>query len=140
MQKIKIHHRFDRPTGKGIICDPSLGRTQQSFKDECDINNIVEMYCKTGLWGNSIRPAINTPMFGDFTEVPDFVEAQRKIAEAGEMFDALPVKIRKRFNHDPVELLKFVADEANTEEAIALGIAQKRETPVGTITQSEEKK
>lgn len=32
-----------------ISFDPDKGRTHQSFKDECDINRIVETYARTGI-------------------------------------------------------------------------------------------
>lgn len=33
----------------GIAFDPDECRTHQSFKDECDINNIIDLYARTGL-------------------------------------------------------------------------------------------
>ncbi|AXH77462.1 MAG: internal scaffolding protein [Microviridae sp.] len=139
MSKIKVYSRFDRPEVKGITCTAEEGKTQQSFKEECDINTIVETYSKTGLWGNSMRPATSQPMFGDFAEVPDFVESQRIIAQAKEQFEALPARLRKRFNHDPAELLRFVGDEANAEEAILLGIATKKEPPKEAVAPNDGK-
>lgn len=44
---------------------------------------------------------------------------------AQEQFAALSSKIRKRFNNDPVELLKFVSDAKNLEEMYELGLAVK---------------
>jgi len=120
--------RFYRPKGKSLKCDPTKGRTQQGFKEECDINSIVERYTKTGLWGNSMKAPTEMPIFGDFTSVPDFVESHRIIAEANELFDALPAAIRKKFNNDPAALLAFVSDEGNRAEAEKLGIVRMPET------------
>ena len=125
MQKIKeiiVYHKFNLPQGKGIECKPEECLTQQSFKDECDINNIIEVFTKTGLWGNSLKPATNQPMFGDFSNVPDFVESQNIIAKAVEQFEALPAILRKRFNNEPAEMLAFMELEENREEAIKLGM------------------
>lgn len=122
----------NRPTGTGISFDPKEGKTMQSFKDECNINNIVSMYCKTGIWGNSLKPATSKPMFGDFASVPDFVESQNIIAKSKELFDAMPLKIRQRFNFNPVELLEFVNNPDNKDEAIKLGIATEKAAPVET--------
>lgn len=124
-----FYSAYERPTGTAITFNKKDGKTLQSFKDECNINTIVNSYMKTGMWGNSLRGATSKPMFGDFTSVPDFVESQNIIAKANEMFDAMPLNIRKRFNYNPEELLAFVNDENNKEEAIKLGIATEKPKP-----------
>lgn len=125
---LSIYHRFNRPKPKGLTMDPKEGMTQQDFKEECDVNNIVKRYADTGLWSQSLRPPTSTPMFGDFTTVPEFFEAQNIIAKASEHFASLPSEVRFRFNNDPAQLLAFVSDPKNTDEAIALGIANPRPT------------
>lgn len=35
--------------------DPAKGRTHQSFKDECDVNRIVETYARTGVMPSVAR-------------------------------------------------------------------------------------
>jgi len=121
-----VYNRFDRPKGKGIACKEGEGRTQQQFKEECDVNNIVEMYGKTGLWSHSTKPPTAMPMFGDFTSAPDFLEAQNRFVEANQLFAELPASLRKRFNNNPADYLEFVSKPENTEEAIRLGIATKK--------------
>lgn len=121
-----IYSRFNLPKGKGVKCTLEEGKTHQSFKDECNINVIVEKYTKSGLWSETLRPATNQPMFGDFTNAPDFRECMTRIAEAQADFDALPSSLRKRFSNSPVELLNFVSNASNREEAILLGLIQKK--------------
>ena len=43
----------------------------------------------------------------------------------------LPAQMRSRFNNDPAELLKFIKDPANLDEAVKLGILVKKEAPKG---------
>lgn len=129
MSKINCYDRFNRPKDPGLKCDPAEGKTHQSFKDECDINNIVGMYVKTGEWGRPIRSNAPSPMFGDFTNAPDFRGAMERILQAQEDFDGLPAIVRKRFNNDPAELLAFIADDKNYDEAVSLGIVKKPDTP-----------
>ena len=111
--------RFAHP---GFSCvGPSL--TQQHFKDECDINVIIARHDTTGLWckpGDLAK--VRQPLFDDFSVVPDFMDAQNFLIEAGELFDALPSRVRKRFNNSPAELLEFLNDPANAAEAVALGL------------------
>lgn len=99
----------------------SEDRCQQSFKDECDINLILGRHNTTPPPGAPGRAA-RAPMFGDFTNAPDFMEAQNLVIQARERFSALPVKVRDRFNHDPLRLLQFIADPANAKEAAKLGL------------------
>lgn len=46
--------------------DPDQGRTHQSFKDECDINNIVATYARTGIVPHMAR---GKPQYGDVPDV-----------------------------------------------------------------------
>lgn len=99
---------------------------KQSFREECDINNIMRKYQKTGAltW-----LAKHEPTFGDFTGF-DFMEAQMIVAKAKEMFADLPSSVRERFAHDPAKFLEFMEDPANVDEAVKLGLAVKREPVV----------
>ena len=117
----KFHTAYDPPPQVDYSNDePSL--TQQSFADECDINNIVARYVTTGVLGDPLSVPTNSPQYGDFTSVADFHVAQTIIAEATQMFDLLPASIRKRFENDPAQLLAFMEDDSNREEAIKLGL------------------
>ena len=98
---------------------PSL--TKQSFKEECDINNIVCKFAKTGLLEHV---ALSKPKFGDFLGVSDFQTALNQVIEVEESFDALPAKVRARFNNQPVEFLEFCADEKNHDEMLELGLIE----------------
>lgn len=110
--------RYDYQYDKGeVVCDtPTM--TQQHFKDECDINSIISRYNVTGYLPESDKPM----QYGDFTNVSDFMTAQNIIIEAQERFDALPSDVRKRFDNNPANLLEFMQDDSNREEAIKLGL------------------
>lgn len=110
--------------------------TQQQFKDESDINNLVDRFLRTG----EIPPVDARAMYGDFVDSPQsYQEALDAVFEAQAGFDALPSKVRQRFNNDPAELLAFLQDSANLDEAIKLGLVEKPEPaqPVQTTTTAE---
>ena len=70
------------------------------------------------------------PRYGDFSTVDDFQAAQNIVIQANEAFLALPAAVRDRMHNSPAELLRFVADADNLEEAIELGLVDKpEETP-----------
>ena len=96
-------------------------RTQQHFKDECDIDRILHKYSQTGFLVDPFTPR-RDPLFGDFSESVSFMEAQNRIARVREAFDSLPSQIRDRFANDPYRLLAWCEDPANAEEAVKLGL------------------
>lgn len=93
--------------------------TDQSFKDECDINFIMKKYQKTGLLDHVNQYQGH---YGDFSEAPDYHTALNKMNEAQEMFLTVPSSIREIFNNDPGEFLEFVLDSDNEQEMRELGL------------------
>lgn len=106
-------------------------RTQQEFREECNINKILEKAKKHGL------PApTEKGFFGDFCGM-DFRDMQNVLVIAQEAFMALDPKVRRRFNNDAAQLIEFIEDESNKDEAIKLGLVPAPEvkpevTPVPT--------
>ena len=105
----------------GIVNDmPSM--TQQHFKDECDINNIIVRYEATGLLTDPLQSSGRMYEFGDYSAVQDYQDSLNFVIESRQMFDSLPSKLRERFNYDPANLLAFLSDDNNRDEAIRLGL------------------
>ena len=106
-----------------VSVDCSAGSlTKQYFKDDCDINQIVSKYTKTGYCGH-VREVPGR--YGDFSCVDDYHSAMTKVSDAQEQFHSLPAKVRKRFSNDVSELLDFLGDPENAAEAVALGLIEK---------------
>lgn len=99
--------------------EPSL--TKQEFKASCDLNNILKKYVRNG-----VNPFVVTAdaKFGDFTNVPSYADALNLVISASDHFNALPAVVRKRFGNDPAEMLNFLSDPRNVEEAVKLGLIQ----------------
>lgn len=105
------------------VSGPSM--TKQSFKDECDINVIMARYEKSGAMLLSSLEQ-RDPRYLDTTGF-DYHQAMLRVAEANSLFMELPAALRDRFKNDPHELLAFLDDESNRDEAIELGLARPRE-------------
>lgn len=105
----------------GLSCeDPSLA--QQSMKDECDINFIMEKFNATGE-----LPAVPLPpQYGDFSGVFDYQTALNEVMAAEDLFMELPAKLRSRFDNDPQKLVEFLHDPKNFDEGVELGLIEKR--------------
>lgn len=104
----------------GLTCvEPTL--TKQAFAEEADINVIVQRFGITGSLPENPLPA----SFGDFTGISDYHSAMNAVAEANEAFDALPAAIRAKFLNDPANLVLFLEDPSNRDEAVSLGLVNK---------------
>jgi phage internal scaffolding protein len=113
--------KSSNPTPKrkyALAFDPSEGMTEQSHKAECDINNIMARYTKTGTLDHVRRYE------GQYLDLPpdDFQEAQQKVADAKSMFEELPSQLRSHFGNDTMKFLDFCVstrDPAGVLEDIA---------------------
>lgn len=110
-------------------------KTQQQFKDEVDINTIVERFGVTG----EMPPPINFPQVQEFEETFDFQTSMNVIRQAQESFMTLPAKARARFDNNPQKFMEFMNEEDNAAEAVKLGLAIKREIPVEPKPENKEK-
>lgn len=110
---------------KEVINPEVLSRTKQSERENSDINNIVARAKSNGGIFTTGAPTTRQAIYGDFRNADDFTEAQRKIAKFKEVFDSLSSDLRNRFNNNPAELLAFVKNKKNAEEAIELGLLPK---------------
>lgn len=104
---------------------PGPSRTKQSFKNECDINVIMSRYQRTGTFDFVNRLP---PQYADVTG-HDYQQAMDLVANARSAFEDLPSRIRSRFENDPAQLLDFVHDDANHQEALELGLLKPGATP-----------
>lgn len=110
------------PDGSRPVKDMTKGiGAKQSFKDECDINIIVETHRRTG---HLTHISQNMPQYGDFSNVPDFQTAFQQIEDAEKEFMSMPAALRERMRNDPGFLIAFLDDPANNQEAIDLGLVE----------------
>lgn len=94
-----------------------VSRTQQHFRDECDVNTILRRFISEGVLSHVQQYG------GEYVDVPaiDFQTAMNTITRAQEMFDELPAVVRQRFNNHAGEFLAWVQDPANAGELPTLG-------------------
>lgn len=117
--------KLDRKTGE-LVKQPS--RTKQSFKDECDINNIVKSF-------RTVQDIINLTengrkgVFADLPEPFQYQDGLNLVIQAQNSFAALPSALRNRFENDPKQFLDFMSNPANQDEMIKLGLAKDTRPP-----------
>lgn len=114
----RIYSRFSTPDSPAVEFGVSM--TQQHFKDECDINNIVRSY-------RGKIPASEEPAFFMDCTVTDLQSAYEIAEDIGSRFDSLDSEVRAKFNNNPLELLEFVHNADNMTAAVELGLLPKPE-------------
>jgi len=133
--RVKNPITYDRDKNSALstmrFSKPSL--TKQSFRDECDINNILRQFNVTGqLPAGSVQP-----QYGDFSGITDYQSALNAVMAAQDSFLELPAKVRAKFDNDPAVFLDFVSDEANKDEMKALGLLRE-ETAQAVVSSPSE--
>lgn len=108
-----------------VATPPEEGRTKQEFAAECDINNIMAKYKRTGVLPDSARAA--AARYGDFSGIPDFYEMSNRVTAAQEVFNALPAHVRESFGNDPGAFIRASETPAGMELLVELGLASRRE-------------
>lgn len=93
--------------------------TQQSFKDDADINVIAKRWGITG----EVPDMVYRPTIDEFVDIMDYRSALDAIMRADEAFAALPAEVRSRFDNDPAKFVDFTSDEKNLDEMRKMGLA-----------------
>lgn len=119
----KYSHKAGYTTPKGE------SMTDQQYKDETDIVNVLSKYNMTGALPPDVR---GEGSYADVSEFGDFTEQLNRVVEAREKFDALPSSVRDRFGNSPQAFYEFVSDPSNAAECVKLGLAveRKEEVPI----------
>ncbi|AXH74644.1 MAG: internal scaffolding protein [Microviridae sp.] len=93
--------------------------TKQSFKAECDINNILRQYTKTGVI-NHVQSS--RPTYQDLPDAIDYQESMNTLLAADAAFAGLPASVRSRFGNDPGEFLAALSDPEQTAYLTEVGV------------------
>lgn len=119
--KFNVPKKVNSPVGKVSLSD-------SQFMADCDINNVM----KRAVAGDTSLIRNTEGVFADVSDYGDFAKCMHRVITARREFEALPSNIRKKFGNDPSNMLSFLADSANDEEAVKLGlkVMPKADTPV----------
>ena len=99
------------------------GRTKQSFKNSTDINKILNKAQKAGTLSHLVKHGAH---YGDFSDMPDLLEAHRRLAAGQAIFDELPSEIRDEFQNNAAAFFTYVNDPNNSDRLTELlpGLAE----------------
>jgi len=121
--RITGRYRYPKILGKRFDLDveTSKSKTEQSHKDDCDINKIVKRYRQTGILGNPNNKT-RQPMYGDFTNIEEYQTIQNRLIQATDEFALLNSDLRAKFGNNPANLVEYLSNPDNLDEARQLGI------------------
>jgi len=126
--KHKVRRGYDPGIPSRLTCTGE-SRTLQSHKDECDINNIMRQWTKTGVITHGQK---KEPVFADVFDVPDYQNHLNQILAADEAFQALPAAVRKVFDNDPAKFVEGIDKPEHKEILTKLGILREAESTEDT--------
>lgn len=122
-ERVRVHPRMS-----------DVVRTKQSFKDDCDINVIMDRHTKTGVV-NHLNRAL--PQYGDFSEANGLKDAMDRVFAAEQLFAGLESRIRKAAANSPHQMLQMLATEdgayALQEAGLDLGLPSREPAPLGPV-------
>lgn len=95
-------------------------RTVQEFAPDCDINNLMAQYERTGVLNHYNA---QTPEFLDLSDVPDLSQALEHLDRAQTAFMRLPAAVRREFDNDPAGFVQFAQDPENLPQMRTWGLA-----------------
>ena len=115
---------FAATTAIDFTGDP--GKTLQEPAEDADINILMK---RMGVKDGSQLPYFPDAraIYGDFSEMPtDPVEIADMMHEANLAFLRIPAAVRQRYR-SPEELFQFMNNPENYDEAVKLGLLEKKE-------------
>lgn len=89
--------------------DYSDGRTKQAFKDSTDINKLLFRAQREGTLSHLAK---HGAVYADFSDVPDLLEAHRRLQVGERIYRELPSELRREFP-DKFKFFAYVNDPAN---------------------------
>lgn len=108
---MEVRNRFSPQMRVRLETPADAQGAHQSMKDECDINQIIPRFKRTGVLQHVQQRELR---YGDFTAL-DFQDALNTVRRATEMFEELPAKVRKKFGNDPGAFAEFASDPKNVD-------------------------
>lgn len=107
--------------------DPGL--TEQSHKELCDIEYIINRHIGAG--NTLVVPPEAREVFQDFTMIPDYQECLNIVDSIDQTFATLPAKVRGAFDHRPALLMDALNDPTQWDRLVSLGILEAKKPVQG---------
>lgn len=119
-----------RPRSRGAVYGPDDTLVDQVGDGFTNVNDIMKRFDRLPS-AQELQAAGLTSggYYIDCIGAPDYETALQISNAAKNQFAMLPAGVRARFENNPEKFLKFVVDDANTEECIQMGLKTRRPKP-----------
>lgn len=134
-----------KPSNTALSFKGVESKTKQAFRDGTRVDMVLRKYAAMGVDANNVglfQSNVARMEFGVADTVKDYQLQLNRVLAVQKYFASLPSKIRDRFANDPANMLDFMADPANKDECIKLGLLKAEVAPNGDTkaeTKSETK-
>lgn len=117
-------------------------RTRQAPKAGTQIDAILKRYATQGVSPNDVGVFFQQVASMPFGVQPgtDYQEALNGVIRVENYFMSLPSRIREKFGHKAQNMINFIADPANLEEARELGLVSKEPVKPAPVPAPEPEK
>lgn len=117
---------------------------QKNLKDSADLNKIIAHHMRAGGPGRMGVPlgdpnATRQPRYMDVPS-QSYHEMMNQVTDMRSDFMQLPARIRRKFNHDLYQLLRFLEVPANRQEALELGLVAPTEEEYEQLLEESRKR
>lgn len=119
MKKIIVTSSYGKKRVRVQTVNTEPSKTDPSQAPATDINIIMKRYTL-----NQLPPV--PEVYSDLTLMGDLHDAYEAIQYGEKAFNALPSDLRVKLNNDPRQLYDYLSDPSNDDEAIRLGLKNKK--------------
>lgn len=99
----------------------------QSHFEETEIHALVDRYKLTG------DPSVlnrQLGQYGDFTDLPtSLADVYKRVADANNLFEELPIDIRREYNFSPAQFFADIGSERSKEIFSKLKLSEQNDVP-----------
>lgn len=111
--KTNFYSRYNPPPSPSFLFE-NESMTQQQFKDDCDVNNIIARLPVGGQ-----LPVDPRLVYADVADIPtDLMRMRDYINDAYAKFEEIPASIRDKYGHDPLAVLAGYQQELINETKV----------------------
>lgn len=107
----KILKAFNKPS-----------KTVLGLENDVNINQIVARAKRN----QAVPISMKSPVFGDFSQTPDYQSLLNRVMQIRSEFMSLPAKTREKFGNSEADFYNYINNPENHDEAVKLGILEKK--------------
>lgn len=124
---MKFYHQYDRQQPKPRTYNDEPSQTQQHFKDECDVNHIIDKFTSTG----ELLHVRGAPgLYADVGSATDYQDLMNNLRAVQGAFEGLPEEIQDEHGSAEAWLHSMLKDP---DEGVSKGGSERSSEGTGEV-------